>query len=446
VTAVDYFRGDRPFYDPMAAMADLPPQEVKLPLLHPNQAEAWMFPGRFKAVRCGRRWGKTLLAATAACTYAMKGRYVGWFAPAFKFVAEAYRDIDEILEPVKENASRDGVYSLITGGRIDFWSLEDENAGRSRKYHLVIVDEGAFTKPTAMLETWRRAIRPTLLDYRGQALVTSNTNGIDPENFLWQICNQPEHGFKDFHAPTRNNPFLPADEVAKLEAENHPLVYQQEYLAEFVDWSGAAFFGRDKFLVDGRPVQFPAKCDGVFAVIDTAVKTKSTNDGTGVTYYARTKHGPLPLVVLDWEVVQIEGASLEVWLPNVFRQLEEFARVCGARLGSLGAFVEDKASGSILLQQAARRNWPATAIDSKLTAMGKDERAISVSGYHYRGMVKMSQRAYDKTTTYKGTTRNHFLGQVVGFRVGDRDATRQDDLLDTYCYGLAIALGDRDGF
>jgi hypothetical protein len=36
------------------------------------------------------------------------------------------------------------------------------------------------------------------------------------------------------------------------------------------------------------------------------------------------------------------------------------------------------------LQQVVRRNWKAHPIESKLTAMGKDERAISVSGYVYR--------------------------------------------------------------
>jgi len=45
-----------------------------------------------------------------------------------------------------------------------------------------------------------------------------------------------------------------------------------------------------------------------------------------------------------------------------------------------------------------RRQWPATAIDSKLTALGKDERALSVSGYVYRGNVKYTEYAFNKTT------------------------------------------------
>jgi hypothetical protein len=137
---------------------------------------------------------------------------------------------------------------------------------------------------------------------------------------------------------------------------------------------------------------------------------------------------------------------LETWLPSVFRRLEELARQCRARNGSLGAFIEDKDSGTILLQQARRRRMSARSIDSKLTAMGKDERAISVSGYVHRGEVKYTQHAFNKTAIYKHKSRNHLLDQIESFRVGDKNSDREDDLLDTFCYGIALALGDSDGF
>jgi hypothetical protein len=87
---------------------------------------------------------------------------------------------------------------------------------------------------------------------------------------------------------------------------------------------------------------------------------------------------------------------------------------------------------------------PARAIDSKPTAMGKDERAISVSGYVHRELVKYTDRAFDKTVVYKHRSRNHLIDQIEGFRVGDRD--REDDFLDTFCYGIALGLGNPEGF
>jgi hypothetical protein len=145
-----------------------------------------------------------------------------------------------------------------------------------------------------------------------------------------------------------------------LKRDNDPLVYAQEYLAEFVDWSGVAFFARDNLLVQGQPVPFPKHCNGVFAVIDTASKTGTDNDATAVTYFAVDPYGPYPLVILDWDIVQIEGSLLETWLPSVFQRLEDLARACRARAGSMGAMIEDKSSGMILLQQALRRGWLAS--------------------------------------------------------------------------------------
>jgi hypothetical protein len=182
-------------------------------------------------------------------------------------------------------------------------------------------------------------------------------------------------------------------------------------------------------------------------VIDTASKTGTDNDGTAVTFFARDRDtGPYPLMILDWDITQIEGAILETWLPTVFERLEQLSRLCHARYGALGAWIEDKNSGTILLQQASRRQWPAHAIESKLTAMGKDERAISVSGYVYRGNVKYTDYAFNKTTIYKRKMRNHLVDQIESFRVGDKDGKRDDDLLDTFCYGIAVALGNEKGF
>lgn len=444
--------------------------EVLLPTLHSGQVKMYQAfrdaPNGLLAARCGRRFGKTDFCKVLASDAAIKRSPVGWFAPSYKVLSEAYNEIADLLHPIRSSASKiDGVFRTTTGGRIDFWTLENERAGRSRKYKLVIIDEGAFTKSN-MMSIWEQAIKPTLLDLGGKCIVASNTNGVDPENFLYQICHDEKYGFAQFHATMADNPLLPLrnhgesgedwlarreSEFAKRKTTNHPLVYQQEDLAEFVDWSGVAFFGRQNLLVDDLPVPFPQKCDAVYAVIDSATKTGTANDGTGVVYFAINRFPwgkeTYRLVVLDWDLIQIEGSLLETWIPQVFANLEAFAKTCGARNGSLGVFIEDKSSGMILNQQVARRGWPAQPIDSKLTSVGKDERAISISGYIYRNLVKISQPSYERITTFKKISRNHLLGQIFGFRVGDKDAAkREDDLLDCFCYGVAIGLGNSQGF
>jgi hypothetical protein len=301
-----------------------------------------------------------------------------------------------------------------------------------------------------------------LYDFGGEALVCSNSAGKNPDNFFYNICTEQQYGFKEVHATTMDNPLLPKplpneskqdwlarrDQFqAELAKNNHPLVYAQEYMAEFVDWSGVAFFSRDHLLEQGQPVPCPRHCDSVFAVIDTASKTGTDNDATAVTFFARDgRAGAMPLVILDWDVVQIEGATLETWLPGVFYRLEELARQCGARAGSVGAHIEDMNSGTILLQQARRRGMQAHPIESKLTSMGKVERAINISSYVQQGMVKYSEHAFNKTSVYKLKSRNHLMDQVESFRVSDKGNDREDDLLDTFCYGVALALGNSEGF
>ena len=207
-----------------------------------------------------------------------------------------------------------------------------------------------------------------------------------------------------------------------------------------------AFFQLQSLLVDGLPVQAPIGCDAVFATIDTAVKTGKKNDGTAVIFWCLNKHKSqqAPLTILGYQIAKIEGALLESWLPTVFQMLEQYAQKHRARAGSLGSFIEDKASGTILLQQAKRRNWPAIPITSTLTAMGKVERAISVSGYVTRGMVKLSQEAYDCVVTYNGRTCNHLISQITQFRLDVADAA--DDALDAFTYGIALALGNQEGY
>lgn len=407
--------------------------------------EALRSPGRFRALRCGRRWGKTLALSSVGCSDAIQRKIHGFFAPDYKILSETYRECEEILSPLIESSSKiDGIIRLANGGRIDFWTLNNPKAGRSRKYHSVSIDEAAFTDAD-MMDIWRKNIRPSLLDYIGSAIVASTPNGADTENFFWRICNEPEHGFREFHAPTHTNPFLPADELARLKLDNHPDVYRQEYLAEFVDWSGAAFFPESCLLIDGKPAPLPSRVDQVFAVIDTALKDTLEHDGTAVVYYGRNKIFGTKLLILDWDILQIEGSLLEAWLPTVARKTEDYAAQLQAREGSKGLWIEDKASGIVLLQQARRRGMNAWPIDSKLTALGKEARALSVSGYYFRGDVKITQHAYDKVVSYRGQTRNHFLSQVCGFRMGQKQPHGQD-LLDCATYGPAIALGNSDGY
>lgn len=126
----------------------------------------------------------------------------------------------------------------------------------------------------------------------------------------------------------------------------------------------------------------------------------------------------------------VRGIGTDV--PGALWQRRCMDRRCPIRLGLAPAMCCTRVAGRCSASQ---------------TAAGKDERAINASGPVFRGEVKFSRHAYDKTVTFKDTTRNHMVSQVVGFRIGDKDAAkRADDLLDTLTYAVAITLGNSEGF
>lgn len=418
---------------------------IKIPTFHAGQVKIWNRRGRRNAVRCGRRFGKTKMIVTLACDAASKGKSVGIFCPEISQYNEPWDEIVACLDQcIQKKNKSDKQIKTITGGKIDFWHINDnELAGRGREYDLILIDEAAFSKATQAKGIWHKGIVPTMATKpNAMVWVFSTPLGVNPENFFHFICNDPEEEFVEHHAPSDVNPMVDKGWIEKERKRLPPDVFNQEILALWVDWSGVAFFLLDKWLEDGQPVPMPTNCDTVFAVMDSAVKTGSKNDGTAVTFYARNKYYGTPLIILDYEVIQIEADLLNTWVPNVvLPRLNELAVQCGSREGVRGLFVEDKASGSSLLQRGARMGWPTIAIASDFTAKGKDERAIHVSEWHHSGKCKISEHAYNKTVTYKGSTQNHLVSQVVNFRLGDPEAAkRADDILDTVVYAYHAAF------
>jgi hypothetical protein len=425
-------------------MAD--PIRIKIPTFHAGQHKIWNRRGRRNAVRCGRRFGKTKMIVSLACSAAAKGRSVGVFTPEISQYNEIWSEIVGCLDKIiKTKNKNDKQIKTTTGGKIDFWHINDnELAGRGREYDLILIDEAAFTKIGQAKDIWHKGIVPTMATKPNAIVwIFSTPLGVNPENFFHFVCNEPDEEFVEHHAPSWINPIVDSGWIEKEKSRLPPEVFAQEIRAEWVDWTGVAFFSLDKMLVDGKPVAFPTNCDTVFAVMDSALKSGTEHDGTAVLYCARNKYASHPIVILDYDIISIDADLLTNWIPNVvIPRMYDLARQCGAREGARGIFLEDKASGIAINQHAKRHGWPVHPIESGLTALGKDERALGVSAHAHQGLCKISEYAFNKMVTYKGSTINHLVHQVTSFRLGSKDAyKRRDDLLDCFTYSLALALG-----
>jgi hypothetical protein len=415
--------------------------------LHSGEIEAAIVAQthRFTAWKCGRRFGKSSTMVALAMDSAMCGQSVGYFAPAYKLSAPTFKALKHALAPIiaSVNASS-GLIEVEGGGSVEIWTLDNPWAGRSRKYHLVEIDEAAFGN-NDLAEVYQSAIAPTLLDYKGRAIVASTPHGIEPDNFFYQVCTKEEFGFLAglYHAPSHKNPFLPRDELERLKQVHHPLIYQQEFEAEFVDLSGVGLFMVERMLQPNRtPWDTPPFVDYVFAVVDSGVKGGVEHDASAVVFFGVKGWGERrTLYILDWEAVELGAANLERWFVGVVTKLHSYMKTLRITHAMGPVFVEPAGLGELLI---AKFPGDATPIDTALMHRGKDLRALGCEPLVNGGLVRLTRDAYERVSVLKGQRLNHLTAQLGSFRVGDKAASkRQDDLLDGVTYGCALGFEER---
>lgn len=208
--------------------------------LHPGQERVRAERSRFNVVSCGRRFGKTILGVDLAIETALEGYPVGWFAPEYSLLREAWRELEEILAPVARFHQAERRITLPTGGSIKCWSFDrNPNAGRSYKYKRIIIDEAAHCR--SLEATWTRAVRPTLTDFRGDGWFLSSPDGHNYFRELHQKGQDPgQPAWMSWTASSYHNPHLDPAEIDSARAELPDLVFRQEYLAEFVEDAAGA--------------------------------------------------------------------------------------------------------------------------------------------------------------------------------------------------------------
>lgn len=199
---------------------------------HDGQSKVLSEAKRFNVLCCGRRWGKSALAVNLLSEIALNGKPAGYFTPTYKLLDGTYQECLAVLDPIIKRKNEHQFIELVTGGRIDFWSLENELAGRSRKYKRVIIDEGAFTKN--LWQLWTESIRATLADLKGDAWFLSTPKGKNDFFKLYQR-GKSEARWMSWQMSTYTNPYIDPEEIDDARHDLPELAFSQEYLAEFND-------------------------------------------------------------------------------------------------------------------------------------------------------------------------------------------------------------------
>jgi hypothetical protein len=207
--------------------------------------EIYNDPHRFKVVACGRRFGKTRLCSYIVIVKALsKAEQVIWIvSPKYAQTAILWRMLKKYMPRsyIKDIKEGDMVIELINGSTIWAKSADNPDALVGEGLDLLILDEAARVKPDA----WEVALQPSLADKKGEAIFISTPKS---KNWFYQLylmgMNESKYPeYKSFNYPSSMNTSIPGFEK-EIEArrETMPeLVFQQEFLARFIDSGGEVF-------------------------------------------------------------------------------------------------------------------------------------------------------------------------------------------------------------
>jgi predicted phage terminase large subunit-like protein len=198
---------------------------------------------------------------------------------------------------------------------MDWYGLYRSDAARGNKYARVLVDEAAHS--TDLEYAWKMVIRPTLMDYKGDAYFGSTPNG---KNFYYILeqnaASQPDWYCQ--HGTTYDNPYIETAEVDAYKNSMASAEYQQEILAEYIDMAGARVKREWLRYID----TIPEGCT-IYVGVDLAISQREEADYTAIVV---TAHHPDGTIYVPYairrkatfhETLQLIKSVADQWRPSM---------------------------------------------------------------------------------------------------------------------------------
>ncbi len=191
----------------------------------------------------GRQFGKSLMAINLSLYWMINNGPVKvlWVSPVYSQTTKVQKELMQAIGAsgiVKNCNYSDNYIRLKNGSEIIFRSAEKYDNIRGLTVDYGILDEAAFMKEDA----WKEAIKPVFLVRGKKVLFISTPKGKNWFHELFQLARSNDYdNYKSYTGSSYDTPYINIEEIEDAKRTLPPNVFQQEYLAKFIDSGGEVF-------------------------------------------------------------------------------------------------------------------------------------------------------------------------------------------------------------
>ena len=198
---------------------------------------------KYHIANIGRQFGKSLMGENLLLYWAinMAPCKIMWVSPVYAQANKVQKELYSAIAKsgiVKTNNFSSSEIVFKNGSSVIFRSAERYDNIRGETLDYAILDEAAFMKDDA----WREAIKPTLLVRGKKALFISTPKGKNWFYDLYQLGVSSDHSnYQSYTGSSYDTPYISKEEIDEAKQVLPEAVFQQEYLAKFIDGGGEVF-------------------------------------------------------------------------------------------------------------------------------------------------------------------------------------------------------------
>ena len=400
--------------------------------LHDAQMQIFKSDKRFKVASCGRRFGKSYLAAWVLIIKALQSpdKDVFYVAPTFQQAKDILWSIlkDVGQSVIKSTHENTATITLVNDRKIYLKGSDRPDTLRGVGLAYVVMDEYASMKP----EVWEMILRPTLADVKGGALFIGTPAGKNHFHKLWLEAQLPENeeDWESYQFVSTDNPFLDPAEIDAAQKSMSTQAFRQEFEATFESFSGGVF--QEEWVKYEENEEFEedtASKTGHYVVSVDPAGFEKADKGRGLksSKLDETAISVVKIVGDEWLVKDIHHGR---W--NIKETAEKIIDVS-----------EDVNATTVGIESGALKNAIMPYIEDEMRVRG---RWINITDVTHGGKRKQDRivwalqgrMEHGKIKFRKADWNHEFISQMLDFP----SPLSHDDLLDSLAYIDQVSVAD----